>query len=72
MYMPLVMFLTFKNTKVSSNQKLLQASSPPPDFERLCMKSPAPEVLRAKSVFQIQPPISVVKFSNSISVPHII
>ena len=30
----------------------------------LCMKSPALDALRAKSVFQIQCPISSVNFSN--------
>ena len=34
------------------------------------MKSPpAPEELCAKGVFQIQPPISGVNFSNNMSVP---
>ena len=35
------------------------------------MKSPAPEALRAKSIFQIQPTISGVHFSNNTSIPHI-
>ena len=38
---------------------------------RLCIKSPAPGALCAKSVFQMQPPISGVNFSNNILVPHI-
>ena len=39
--------------------------------DRLCMKSPTPEPLCAKGVFQIQPCISGVNFSNIISIPHI-
>ena len=38
--------------------------------DRLCMKPPTPEVLSAKGVFQIQPPISCVNFSNNTSVSH--
>ena len=38
---------------------------------RLCMKSQAPEKMCAKGVFQIQPPISGVNFSNNISIAHI-
>ena len=37
----------------------------------LCMKSPPPEVWREKGVFQIQPPISGVNFSNKISIPQV-
>ena len=35
------------------------------------MKSPAPETLCAKGVFQIQPHISGVDFLNNVLVPHI-
>ena len=38
--------------------------------DRLCIKSPSPEVECEKVVFQILPLISGVNFSNNMSIPH--